>query len=208
MPMNAKHVPHNKGWSEDMEAAFKKTIKECRQHAWIHYQSETFYIRAYLMMAIPSTLLNVIVGSVGLVTLSEMVHDPLWYVLLVLFSLNIMLGFLNGVNSLLEPNSTARNHRESATDFIKLARWLQLQLDLDIEYRDHCESVSKVSTVQYENLMANSSHVPSWIVNKLVDIIDTDSPLPEQVIMRDDTDSPRDYTGSRFSAHITSVNPV
>lgn len=182
-----------KGWTAAMEEAHKKTIKECRQHAWTHFHSEIFYVRAYWCMAVPSTLLNVIVGSVGLASLSEMVHDPLWYLLLTLFFLNIVLGFLNGINSLLEPNSTARNHRESATDFIKLARWLQLQLDMDIEYRDHCDSVSRVTSVQYENLMSNSPHVPSWIVKKLVDIIDQDAPMPEQVIVRDD--SPREnYT--------------
>lgn len=186
-----------------MEAAHKTTIKECRQHAWTHYQAETFYIRLYWMLAIPSTLLNVIVGSVGLVTLSELVHDPLWYILVGLFCVNILLGFLNGVNALLEPNSTARNHRESANDFIKLARWLQMQLDMDTDFRDSCESVSKITTVQYENLIANSTYVPSWIVKKLAHIIDSGSPLPEQMIVGDDTESPREENDThRFSVQI------
>ena len=188
-----------------MEAAHKTTIQECRQHAWTHYQAETFYIRLYWMLAIPSTLLNVIVGSVGLVTLSELVHDPLWYILVGLFCVNILLGFLNGVNALLEPNSTARNHRESATDFIKLARWLQMQLAMDTEFRDSCESVSKVTTVQYENLMANSTYVPSWIVKKLANIIDSGSPLPEQMIVGDDSESPREGNDThRFSVQINN----
>jgi len=171
-----------RGWSEVMVRAHEHTIQLCQDHAWMHYAAETLYIRLYWVLAVPTALLNVVVGSVGLVSIGEIIHQPLWYLLLALFILNIALGFLNGVNALLEPNATARKHRENATEFVKLGRWLRQQLNMDIQERDPCGDVTREAAVQYDTLLANSAYVPQHIVNRLVRILSDTVAVPEQVM--------------------------
>lgn len=171
-----------RGWTREMVAYHEDLVAHCRQHAWMHYSAEAHYTRLYWALAIPTTLLSVITGSVGLVSVSEITSDPLWYILVSLFVLNIAVGFLTGINALLEPNTTAKDHRGTASEFGELAHWIQLQLNTDIRYRDHCESVSRVASVRYSNLLANSAMEPSWITRRLLSIIPDDAPLPEQAL--------------------------
>jgi hypothetical protein len=171
-----------KGWTDKMVEYHQDLVTRCRQHAWMHFRAETHYNRLFWALAIPSTLLNVVIGSVGLVTISEIVADPLWYVFVTLFCLNIVLGFLNGMTSLLEPNITAKDHRGTAAEFVELANWITLQLSTDIHYRDHCDSVSRVASVRYSNLLSNSAMEPNSTTKELLAILEDGATLPEQAM--------------------------
>lgn len=171
-----------KGWTDKMMEWHQDLVKRCRNHAWMHFRAETYYNRIFWALAIPSTLLNVIIGSVGLVTIGEIANDPMWYVFVVLFCLNIVLGFLNGMTSLLEPNITAKDHHGTAAEFVELGNWITLQLSTDINYRDHCDSVSRVASVRYANLLSNSAMEPSSTTRDLLDILEDGATLPEQAM--------------------------
>lgn len=171
-----------KGWTDKMVEYHQDLVTRCKQHAWMHFKAETHYNRIFWALAIPSTLLNVVIGSIGLITVAEIVNDPLWYVFVVLFCLNIILGFLNGITSLLEPNTVAKEHRDNASEFVELGNWITLQLSTDIHYRDHCDSVSRVASVRYSNLLSNSSVEPSFTTKALLDILEDGSPVPEQAM--------------------------
>jgi len=184
-----------------MVAMHQTNVQKCLQYSWVHMQAERFYVRCYWALAIPTTLLNVVVGSVGLTSLTDMAKDPFWYVLLALFFLNIGLGFLNGMNSILQPNTTAKNHRDSAMEFTKLAEWLQIQLQLEPHARDQCDTVTREVLLQLENLRSNSDHIPWWIADKLLHILDDRSPLPPWAI-RNVTPRTMDESPSDSVSHI------
>lgn len=171
-----------KGWTDKMVQYHQDLVTRCKQHAWMHFRAETYYSRLFWALAVPTTLINVIIGSVGLVTISEIVNDPLWYVFVALFCLNIVLGFLNGVTALLEPNITAKDHRSTAAEFVELGNWITLQLSTDIHYRDHCDSVSRVASVRYSNLLSNSNIEPNFATDELLDILEDGATVPEQAM--------------------------
>lgn len=173
---------YTNGWSAAMEGYHRHTMQKCQGYAWLHFQAAGFYSKVYLWLMVPATLLNVVLGAGGLASVSTIIGDPLWYLYLAIFALNILVGMLVAVNGLLQPNVTSFEHRQLATDYVHLVRKMESELLLDPGRRVGCDDFRDMIDIEYENLMKNDIPVPSHIVHRFEDAVREDMAKPEMIL--------------------------
>lgn len=169
-------------WTPAMEHFHLQCIQKCQGYAWMHFRASSYYNKLFLGLTTPAALLSVLSGSAGLASLSQIVEDPFWWLFLIIFLINITVGMLNAVSTVLEPNTTAYKHHELASDFVKLARKLQTELLTDPMQRIECNDFTEMTNIEYENMMKNDIAVPGFIVRKFEKTINDDIALPEMIL--------------------------
>lgn len=157
-------------------------MQKCQGYAWLHFQAAAFYGRIYLMIMLPATLLNVALGTTGLASVSELIGSTLWYLYLAIFVLNIIVGMLVALNGLLQPNVTAFEHRQLATDYVHLVRKMESELLMDYGRRVRCDDFRDMIDLEYENLMKNDMPVPGHIVRQFEEAVRDDMAKPEMIL--------------------------
>lgn len=172
------------GWTSNMENFHLQCVQKSQGYAWMHFQASAFYNKLYLGLMIPCCILNVLVGSAGLASISSIIGDPLWYLLLSIFIINILVGALGAVNGLLQPNLTSFQHRQLATEFVHLVRKLQAELLIEPERRIDCDDFGEMVNLEYENLLKNDMCVPSHIVHKFERSVNSTTAMPEMILER------------------------
>jgi hypothetical protein len=180
--MSGEAMRYTNNWTPAMDYFHLQCVQKCQGYAWMHFNASSFYSKLFLGLTLPAAALSVLVGSAGLATLSSIVDSPLWWLFLALFLVNIAVGVLNAVSTVLEPNTTAYKHHELASDFVKLARKLQTELLTEPARRIECSDFTEMTNIEYENLMKNNIAVPSWIVGRFVRSIDDTVALPEMIL--------------------------
>jgi len=170
------------GWTATMDDYHNACVQKCQGYAWMHFNAASFWGKVWMCLTIPATVLNVLVGSAGLATLGTIADDPLWYLFLTIFVINIVVGMVNAVSALLEPNTTAYRHRELASEFVKLARKLQTELITEPVNRIDCSDFTEMTNIEYENLMKSDIPVPDYIIRKFEKSIDDTVALPEMIL--------------------------
>lgn len=177
-------VNYTNGWTPNMENFHLQCVQKAQGYAWMHFQASGFYNKVYLGLMIPCVVLNVLVGSAGLATLGDILGDPLWYLLLVIFAINIIVGGLGAVNGLLQPNLTSFQHRQLATEFVHLVRKLQAELLIEPARRIDCDDFGEMVNLEYENLLKHDLSVPGHIVHKFEESVNADMAMPEMILER------------------------
>jgi hypothetical protein len=182
--MAGESVNYTNGWTPNMENFHLQCVQKAQGYAWMHFQASAFYTKLYLGLMIPCCILNVLVGSAGLASLSAIIGDPLWYLLLVIFGINILVGALGAVNGLLQPNLTSFQHRQLATEFVHLVRKLQAELLIEPARRIDCDDFGEMVNIEYENMLKNDLSVPEHIVHKFEESVNADTAMPEMILER------------------------
>lgn len=172
------------GWTSIMENYHMQHVQKAQGYAWMHFQASSFWNKVYLGLAIPSALLSVLIGTAGLGSLSQVVNDPFWYLFLVMFSLNILVSFMNAINGILQPNLTSFQHRQLATDFVQFVGKLQTELMTQADRRIDCNDFTEMTNIQYENLLKNDLAIPSHIVKQFEESVDDHIAKPEMLLDR------------------------
>lgn len=179
-----KPLQFTNNWTPAMDTFHLQCVQKCQGYAWMHFRASAFYNKLFLGLTMPAAILSVLAGSAGLASLSQLTDDPLWWLFLTIFGVNISIGVLNAVSTVLEPNTTAYKHHELASDFVKLARKLQTELATEPLQRIECGDFTEMTNIEYENLMKNDIAVPGWIVRNFEKSIDDTIALPEMILDR------------------------
>lgn len=177
-------VQFTNNWTPAMDTFHLQCVQKCQGYAWMHFRASAFYNKLFLGLTMPAAILSVLAGSAGLASLSQITDDPLWWLFAIIFAINITIGVLNAVSTVLEPNTTAYKHHELASDFVKLARKLQTELATEPLQRIECGDFTEMTNIEYENLMKNDIAVPFWIVRRFEQSIDDNIALPEMILDR------------------------
>ena len=173
---------YTNNWSPAMEHFHLQCVQKCQGYAWMHFRASSFYNKLFLGLTMPAAILSVLSGSAGLASLSQIADDPFWWLFLIIFAINITVGMLNAVSTVLEPNTTAYKHHELASDFVKLARKLQTELLTEAAQRIECNDFTEMTNIEYENMMKNDIAVPGFIVRKFEKSINDNIALPEMIL--------------------------
>lgn len=177
-----QRVQYTNNWTPAMDTFHLQCVQKCQGYAWMHFRAASFYNKLFLGLTMPAAILSVLAGSAGLASLSQLADDPLWWLFLIIFVVNITIGMLNAVSTVLEPNTTAYKHHELGSDFVKLARKLQTELATEPLQRIECGDFTEMTNIEYENLMKNDIAVPGWIVRRFERSIDDSIALPEMIL--------------------------
>lgn len=167
-----------------MENFHLQCVQKAQGYAWMHFQASAFYNKVFLGLMIPCSVLSVLVGSAGLIALSDIIGDPLWYLLLTIFLINILVGALSAVNGLIQPNLTSFQHRQLATEFVHLVRKLQAELLIEPSRRIDCDDFGEMVNLEYENMLKNDLRVPEHIVHKFEESVNDTTAMPEMILER------------------------
>lgn len=177
-----RYVDYTNGWTPTMELYHAQTMERTEGYVYLHMRAAAFYRRISLGLAIPATLLGILLGSAGLATLGTIIDNDLWWLYLVIFVLQILASSMAAINSLLEPNLTAFQHRDVANDAIAFRRKMELELIEEPARRIDCNDFSEMVNLEYDKLMSTDMSVPEHIIREYVDKVDPAVAMPEMVL--------------------------
>lgn len=175
-------VSYTNGWTPVMEQYHLRTMEKSDGYAWMHLRAANFYRHVFLALMIPVSLLGVLLGSAGLASLSAVADDPLWWLYIIIFAGNIVMGGLQAVNGLLEPNLTSFQHREIAMEAIHFRRRVETELLTEPLRRIGCNEFTEMVNLEYDTFLKNTIPVPDHIVRSYERQVNDDMAKPEMVI--------------------------
>lgn len=177
-----RYVDYTNGWTPTMELYHAQTMERTEGYVYLHMRAAAFYRKISLGLAVPGTLLGILLGSAGLATLGTIVDDDLWWLYLTIFVLQILASGLAAINGLLEPNLTAFQHRDVANDAIAFRRKMELELIEEPGRRIDCNDFSEMVNLEYDKLMNTDMSVPDHIIREYVAKVDPAVAMPEMVL--------------------------
>ena len=151
-------------WTDQIESLLSAWADTAAVYKWLHDKSHRKYKRKNKFLSIPTMILSLITGSLGI---GLQGYVPAQYMSIgqgALGGMGIFIGILQGLQTQFGWAQRSEKHASSSLGWGKLHRNIQIELSVEKEFRKECDSFVKVCRMEYDRLTEQSPAIPSDVL--------------------------------------------
>ena len=155
---------HTLFWTDQIESLLSGWADTAAVYKWLHDKSHRKYKRKNKFLAIPTMILSLITGSLGI---GLQGYVPAEYMSIgqgALGGMGVFIGILQGLQTQFGFAQRSEKHSGSSLGWGKLQRNIQIELSIEREYRKDADSFVKVCRMEYDRLTEQSPPIPSDVL--------------------------------------------
>jgi hypothetical protein len=185
-PNNNNH--NNLVWCEDTENILRGWGEMASVYSYLHEQSHIYNNRKNLRFQIPSIIISTLSGFISMSLSSfSLSQENKNYFGVGIGSLNIGVGIISTVLSILKYSELSQRHLTSSVLFKKLYIEISTELGLDRMSRKPITNFLKTIKTQYETLIETSPIISKHIISKFNKKADVEiKHLPSEITLKFD----------------------
>jgi hypothetical protein len=160
-PVNNRHTLY---WTDQVESLLSGWADTAAVYKWLHDKSHRKYKRKNKILAIPTMILSLVTGSLGI---GLQGYVPAEYMSIgqgALGGMGVFIGILQGLQTQFGFAQRSEKHSGSSLGWGKLQRNIQIELSIEREFRKDADSFVKVCRMEYDRLTEQSPPIPSDIL--------------------------------------------
>ena len=151
-------------WSKALEIYIKSISEKCMSYGILHKMSQQKYNKFCLIIDIPVIILSTITGSLNIG--SQQIFEGINNANLIIGGISIIVAIMSTINSYFSFNSRMEGHKNSYLNFMKLNRFINIELSVKRSERIIVKDLIKIIRSEYERLMENSPLIDTDIIKK------------------------------------------
>jgi len=151
-------------WTDQIESLLSGWADTAAVYKWLHDKSHRKYKRKNKYLSIPTMVLSLITGSLGI---GLQGYVPAEYMSIgqgALGGMGIFIGILQGLQTQFGWAQRSEKHLASCLGWGKLQRNIQIELAVEREFRKDADSFVKVCRMEYDRLTEQSPAIPSDVL--------------------------------------------
>ena len=155
---------HTLSWTDQIESLLSGWADTAAVYKWLHDKSHRKYKRKNKFLAIPTMILSLITGSLGI---GLQGYVPAEYMSIgqgTLGGMGVFIGILQGLQTQFGFAQRSEKHSGSSLGWGKLQRNIQIELSIEREFRKDADSFVKVCRMEYDRLTEQSPPIPSDVL--------------------------------------------
>ena len=155
---------HTLYWTDQVESLLSGWADTAAVYKWLHDKSHRKYKRKNKILAIPTMILSLVTGSLGI---GLQGYVPAEYMSIgqgALGGMGVFIGILQGLQTQFGFAQRSEKHSGSSLGWGKLQRNIQIELSIEREFRKDADSFVKVCRMEYDRLTEQSPPIPSDIL--------------------------------------------
>jgi hypothetical protein len=159
-----KKDKHSLSWTDQIESLLSGWADTAAVYKWLHDKSHRKYKRKNKFLAIPTMILSLITGSLGI---GLQGYVPAEYMSIgqgALGGMGVFIGILQGLQTQFGFAQRSEKHSGSSLGWGKLQRNIQIELSIEREFRKDADSFVKVCRMEYDRLTEQSPPIPSDVL--------------------------------------------
>lgn len=159
-----KKDKHTLSWTDQIESLLSGWADTAAVYKWLHDKSHRKYKRKNKFLAIPTMILSLITGSLGI---GLQGYVPAEYMSIgqgALGGMGVFIGILQGLQTQFGFAQRSEKHSGSSLGWGKLQRNIQIELSIEREFRKDADSFVKVCRMEYDRLTEQSPPIPSDVL--------------------------------------------
>jgi hypothetical protein len=159
-----KDNKHTLSWTDQIESLLSGWADTAAVYKWLHDKSHRKYKRKNKFLAIPTMILSLVTGSLGI---GLQGYVPAEYMSIgqgALGGMGVFIGILQGLQTQFGFAQRSEKHSGSSLGWGKLQRNIQIELSIEREFRKDADSFVKVCRMEYDRLTEQSPPIPSDIL--------------------------------------------
>jgi hypothetical protein len=163
-PSVKKDNKHTLSWTDQIESLLSGWADTAAVYKWLHDKSHRKYKRKNKFLAIPTMILSLITGSLGI---GLQGYVPAEYMSIgqgALGGMGVFIGILQGLQTQFGFAQRSEKHSGSSLGWGKLQRNIQIELSIEREFRKDADSFVKVCRMEYDRLTEQSPPIPSDVL--------------------------------------------
>jgi hypothetical protein len=149
-------------WSNALEDYIKNISEKCMSYGILHKMSQQKYNKYCLMIDIPVIICSTISGSLNIG--SEQIFAGVNNANLMVGAVSILVAIMSTISSYFAFNSRMEMHKNSYLNFMKLNRFINIELSVQRSERIIVKDLIKIIRNEYERLMENSPLIDGDII--------------------------------------------
>jgi hypothetical protein len=161
---DVKKDRHTLSWTDQIESLLSGWADTAAVYKWLHDKSHRKYKRKNKFLAIPTMILSLITGSLGI---GLQGYVPAEYMSIgqgALGGMGVFIGILQGLQTQFGFAQRSEKHSGSSLGWGKLQRNIQIELSIEREFRKDADSFVKVCRMEYDRLTEQSPPIPSDVL--------------------------------------------
>jgi hypothetical protein len=152
-------------WQGEEEKLVAAIGDRCNGYQWLHTQSQIHYDRWNFCLTIPNIIISAITGSVTIGLSSLFPPSAQMAATTVLGGLTLSAGVLTTINQYMKSSSLAEGHRIAALAYGKLYRLILTELSMRREHRHSASDFLKLIRTEQDRLQEMSPTIGQNIIN-------------------------------------------
>jgi hypothetical protein len=143
---------HTLYWTDQVESLLSGWADTAAVYKWLHDKSHRKYKRKNKILAIPTMILSLVTGSLGI---GLQGYVPAEYMSIgpgALGGMGVFIGILQGLQTQFGFAQRSEKHSGSSLGWGKLQRNIQIELSIEREFRKDADSFVKVCRMEYDRL--------------------------------------------------------
>ncbi len=155
---------HTLSWTDQIESLLSGWADTAAVYKWLHDKSHRKYKRKNKILAIPTMILSLVTGSLGI---GLQGYVPAEYMSIgqgALGGMGVFIGILQGLQTQFGFAQRSEKHSGSSLGWGKLQRNIQIELSIEREFRKDADSFVKVCRMEYDRLTEQSPPIPSDVL--------------------------------------------
>lgn len=165
------------GWTHEQELLLQNWGEKSQGHSWLHKRSEKYYTKRANAIAIPTSILAGLSGSVQMSLIND--DSANFWVKLATALSTISVSLLSILQKSLNYQSLEERHRKMAIDFSSLHRDISAELSIPSSERQNSKEYIAMCRSEMDKLTKASPNVPDTIIedfNKKFKDVDVHKP--------------------------------
>lgn len=150
-------------WNDRLEEYFATTGEKAQSLGWLHKQSESYYSKRTVIIDLPVIVLSTLNGAVS-VGSSSLFGDS-GFASVGVGAVALVTAILSTIGSYFSWARRAEGHRIASLNYLKLYRFLNIEMSLPREERMRPKDLLKYVKTEYDRLAEISPLVPPPIIN-------------------------------------------
>jgi hypothetical protein len=146
-------------YSDDFEELLKEEAEKAESMSILHSDSYGFFNKISILINIPVIMLSAIIGFLGPLVLFDKQT-------LFLGALSIMVSILKTIDNYFDCTKRAETHRMVSLNYIKISKWIQLQLSLERNFRVNAKDLFDIINNDLQNIRDYEPLIPNVIIER------------------------------------------
>ena len=163
-PPVKKDNKHTLSWTDQIESLLSGWADTAAVYKWLHDKSHRKYKRKNKFLAIPTMILSLVTGSLGIGLQGYVPPEYMSIGQGALGGMGVFIGILQGLQTQFGFAQRSEKHSGSSLGWGKLQRNIQIELSIEREFRKDADSFVKVCRMEYDRLTEQSPPIPSDVL--------------------------------------------
>ena len=159
-----KDNKHTLSWTDQIESLLSGWADTAAVYKWLHDKSHRKYKRKNKFLAIPTMILSLVTGSLGIGLQGYVPPEYMSIGQGALGGMGVFIGILQGLQTQFGFAQRSEKHSGSSLGWGKLQRNIQIELSIEREFRKDADSFVKVCRMEYDRLTEQSPPIPSDVL--------------------------------------------